>query len=148
MVGKRVHGTIGLQPFAHFREVERPALKALPLEPFEMATWTRAKVGPDCHIQVGRALYSVPYIHVGKTLDVRLTERTVQCFLDEEPVKVHPRMPPGRRSTDWNDYPPEKAKVLRENPEWCRRRARDGGVGRVGSRCPSGRTCTALPAPG
>lgn len=127
VAGKRVHGTTGLQPLAYFREAEEPALKPLPLEPFEMTTWTQAKVGPDCHIQVGRSLYSIPYLHVGKTVDVRLTESMVQCFLEEEVVKVHRRVAQGRRSTDWNDYPPEKARILRENPEWCRHRAVEMG---------------------
>lgn len=127
VAGKRTHGTTGLRPLAHFCTVEQPAMRSLPLEPFEMATWTRAKVGPDCHVQAGRALYSVSYLHAGKTLDVRLTEQVVQCFLDEELVKVHPRVAPGKRSTDWNDYPPEKARVLRENPQWCRKQAQEMG---------------------
>lgn len=127
VAGRRNHGTTGLQPLTHFSTVEQPAMKPLPLEPFEMATWTTARVGPDCHIQAGRSLYSIPYIHVGKTLDVRLTNHMIQCFLDEELVKVHRRVVPGKRSTDWNDYPPEKAKILRENPEWCRRRSQEMG---------------------
>lgn len=127
VAGKRVHGTTGRQPFVEFVAIERGALRPLPREPFELATWTDARVGPDCHIQAGRALYSVPYHHVGKRVDVRLSDRTVRCFLKEELVKIHPRMPPGHRSTDWNDYPPEKARVLRENPDWCRRRAKELG---------------------
>jgi transposase len=127
VAGRRIHGTTGLQPLVHFSTVEQEVLKLLPLEPFEMATWTTAKVGPDCHVQVGRSLYSVPYIYVGKTLDLRLTDHMVQCFLNEELIKTHMRVTPRKRSTDWSDYPPEKARVLRETPEWCRRRAREMG---------------------
>ena len=36
--------------------VERP----LPAEPFALATWARAKIGPDIHAQVEKVLYSVP----------------------------------------------------------------------------------------
>jgi transposase len=127
VAGKRTHGTTGLQPLAHFASVERPAMTPLSREPFQMSRWTQAKVGPDCHIQVGRSLYSVPYLHAGKTLDVRITDHTVECFWQEELVKVHPRVAPRTRSTDWQDYPPEKARVLQENPDWCRRRARQLG---------------------
>ena len=127
VAGRRIHGTTGLQPLAHFTTVEQPSLKPLLLEPFEMTTWTTAKVGLDCHIQVGRALYSVPYRYAGKTVDVRITDHLVQCFLDEELVKTHPRVSSRKRNTDWNDYPPEKARVLRENPEWRRRRAQEMG---------------------
>ena len=37
------------------------ALRALPVEAFELATWSRPKVGTDCHVKVAGALYSVPY---------------------------------------------------------------------------------------
>lgn len=127
VAGRRPHGTTGLQPVVHFSTAEQEALRPLPLEPFEMSSWTTAKVGPDCHIQVGRSLYSVPYIYAGKTLDVRLTDGMVQCFLNEGLIKTHVRVAPRKRSTDWSDYPPEKARVLRETPEWCRRRAREMG---------------------
>lgn len=127
VAGGRIHGTTGLQPLVHFSTVEKDALRPLPLEPFEMSSWTTARVGPDCHIQVGRSLYSVPYIYAGKTLDVRTTNCLVQCFLNEELIKTHMRVAPRKRSTDWNDYPPEKARVLRETPEWCRRRSREMG---------------------
>ncbi len=128
VAGRRIHGTTGRQPLAEFTAVEQAALRPLPAEPFDLATWTRAKVAPDCHIQAGRALYSVSYRHVGKTLDVRLGDHVVQCFLSEELVKVHARVPARQRSTDWSDYPPEKGRVLRENPDWCRHRARELGA--------------------
>ncbi len=89
-----------------------------------MSTWTRAKVGRDRHIQVARALYSIPYRYVGKTLDVRLSDHLVECLLDEELVKVHLREAPRGRSTRLEDYPPVKAQVLKEKPQWCRERAR------------------------
>lgn len=127
VAGKRTHGTTGLQPYLHFDRVERLAMKSLPLEPFEMSAWTTAQVWQDCHIQVERAFYSVPYRYVGKRVDVRVTQRTVQCFLEEDLIKTHTRVAPRKRSTDWSDYPPEKARVLRETPEWCRRRAREMG---------------------
>lgn len=112
------------RPYQEFAVVEQEALRPLPQEPFQVTTWTRAKVGRDCHIQVARALYSIPYRYVGKTLEVRLTDHLVECFLDEELVKVHLREAPRGRSTRLEDYPPEKAQVLKEKPQWCRERAR------------------------
>jgi hypothetical protein len=38
---------------------------------FELATWSRPKVGPDCHIKVGKALYSVPWRFIGRQVDTR-----------------------------------------------------------------------------
>ncbi|WP_147695487.1 hypothetical protein, partial [Vogesella mureinivorans] len=35
-----------------YEQIERPALRALPDQPFEYAEWKRAKVHPDYHIEV------------------------------------------------------------------------------------------------
>jgi transposase len=131
--GQRVHGTTRQRPLAVFRQVEQPALLPLPAEPFELATWTEAKVARDCHIQVGGAWYSVPFAYVGKTVAVRLTPRLVQGYLDYRLIKTHVRVPRGQRSTDWDDYPPDKAAFFRRTPDWCRAEARRLGpaVGQV-----------------
>jgi len=131
--GLRVHGTTQQRPLEVFRQVEQPALVPLPATPFELATWTEAKVARDCHIQVAGAWYSVPYAHVGKTVAVRLTPRLVQCFLDARLIKTHARVGKGQRSTDWDDYPPEQAAFYRRTPDWCRGEARTLGpaVGQV-----------------
>ncbi|MCL0091436.1 hypothetical protein M1N57_01010 [Dehalococcoidales bacterium] len=91
--------------------------------PFEIVTWHQAKVAHDCHIQVGSTLYSVPYQHVGKTVDVKLGSRVVEIYLDYELIKTHLRGGKGQRVTDWNDYPPEKAAFFQRPPDWYRQRA-------------------------
>ena len=58
---------------AVFEAVERDALRPLPAGPFVLATWATAKIGPDIHAQVDKVLYSVPWRHIGKTADVRIT---------------------------------------------------------------------------
>jgi hypothetical protein len=42
-------------------------------------------------------------------------------------IKTHVRMAKGQRSTDWADYPPDKAAFFARTPDWCRRQA--GGLG-------------------
>jgi hypothetical protein len=37
-------------------------------------------VGPDIHVKIGRALYSVPWRLIGQTVDARSTATTVQIF--------------------------------------------------------------------
>ncbi len=127
--GQRIHGTTRQRPMELFRLVEEKALLPLPAQPFELADWTRAKVARDCHIQVGGSWYSVPYQHVGKMVEVRLTTKLVQCYLDYELIKTHARVPKGRRSTDWADYPPDKAAFFLRTPDWCRRQAAGLGHG-------------------
>jgi transposase len=123
VAGERLHRTTRQRPLDLFLREEAAALHALPAQPFELVTWTQGKVARDCHVQIGRILYSVPYRYIGQTLAVRVSSRTVEFYLDQELVKTHLRSPDGRRQTDWNDYPPEKAQFFRRNPDWCRAQA-------------------------
>src|SRR5258708_31406614 len=68
----------GAAPAAVFEAAEKEALRPLPAGPFVLATWATAKIGPDIHAQVDKALYSVPWQHIGKTAHVRVTATTVQ----------------------------------------------------------------------
>lgn len=121
----------GAAPAVVFAATEAHTLGPLPVHPFEAATWSRAKVGPDIHVKVGRALYSVPWRFIGAHLDARATDTAVQLFLDGELVKTH-RAAPGRgRITDYADYPPEKIAFHMRTPTWCRKRAADVGPGTV-----------------
>ena len=74
-----------------FDEIERAALKALPVAPFEYAEWKTAKVHPDYHVAVDRNFYSVPHGLIGRKVDVRLTQRVVEIFHDHKRVASHVR---------------------------------------------------------
>ena len=91
-----------------------------------LASWSSPKVGPDCHVKVGKALYSIPWRLIGSRVDARATERTVEFYLGAQLVKTHPRIDKGRQ-TDWADYPPEKVAFFMRTPVWCRRRAAELG---------------------
>jgi transposase len=112
----------GAAPAAVFEAVEKDAMRPLPGGPFVLATWATAKIGPDIHAQVDRVLYSVPWRHIGKTADVRLTATMVQFFIGGDLVKTHPRKVRGKQ-TDFSDYPPEKIAFHMRTPAWCRRQA-------------------------
>jgi transposase len=128
IAGMRVHGTTKERPIEVFRAIEQPALLPLPAAPWAPATWARAKVARDCSIQVAGAWYTVPYHYVGQQLFVRLTTTLVQCYQHYTLVKTHLRVPKGRRSVDWDDYPPEKAAFFRRTPDVCRAQARRLGL--------------------
>ena len=113
-------------PQVVFDAEERDALLALPHDPFELARWSTPKVNPDIHIKVGAALYSVPWVHIGKVVDAREGARTVTVFLDGKLIKTHPRVERGKQ-TDHADYPPEKIAFFMRTPAWCRRRAAELG---------------------
>ncbi len=108
----------GRTPLQVFDEVEAGVLLPLPVVPFELARWSRPKVGPDAHAKVGRTLYSLPYRLIGRRLDARASAATVQFFTDGELVKTHPFQARGRR-TDWADLPQERVGFFMRNPNWC-----------------------------
>ena len=71
-----------------------------------MPYWAEVKVHVDYHIQVARALYSVPWRHVGARVMARADEHLVKVYLRDQLIKTHPRRQPGGRSTDAADMPP------------------------------------------
>ena len=107
VAGMRVHGTTRLRPAEVFATDELPKLKPLPDTAFDIPTWAHPKVAPDRHVQVAKALYSVPGELVGQRLDARVDASTVKLYWRGELIKVHPVMAPGRRHTDPDDLPTE-----------------------------------------
>ncbi len=127
VAGRRHHrGLDGGQPLVVFNTVEAEALIALPPAVFELAGWSTPKVGPDCHVKVGKTLYSVPWRYIGRRVDAREGDRTVEVFVDGKGIKTWARLEKGRQ-TDWADYPPEKVAFFMATPAWCRKRAGELG---------------------
>lgn len=64
-----------------FDEIDKPALRTLPAEPFEFEQWSLSvKVPKDYHVEVDRHYYSVPYRLVGERVDVRFTDYTLEVL--------------------------------------------------------------------
>jgi transposase len=109
VAGGRIHGTTRKVPRVVYETEERPRMQPAPTSAFDVPCWSMAKVHPDHHVQVQKALYSAPTRLIGKTLDVRSDSSSVRLYLGLDLVKVHPRKPAGQRSTDPKDFPPGKA---------------------------------------
>jgi transposase len=106
--GMRVHGTTAQRPGQMFTELEASCLLAVP-EPYDVPVFTRVKVHRDYHVEVARALYSVPEQWIGQHLDARADADLVKLYASGRLVKTHPRQPAGGRSTDRDDLPAERA---------------------------------------
>jgi transposase len=76
---------------ALFEQIDRPALRPLPAQPYAFAEWKQVRVNIDYHVEVAGHYYSVPYQLVKKTLEARYSERTVECFHKGQRVASHPR---------------------------------------------------------
>ena len=102
----RVHGTTRQVPAVVFAAREAPCLLPAPAQRYQVPYWADVKVHVDYHIQVARALYSVPWRHVGARVMARADEHLVKVYLRDQLIKTHPRKAPGGRSTDAADMPP------------------------------------------
>jgi transposase len=128
IAGARIHGTTRQVPRELFEREEKGAMLAPPTAPFDVPTWTEAKVHPDHHIQVARSLYSLPTRFIGRTVRVRADRSTVRIYLATELIKTHPRVAQGKRSTDRADYPEGKADYALRSVEALLARAKARGA--------------------
>lgn len=98
-----------------FEELDSPALRALPQQPYTYGEWKRVKVGIDYHVQLERHGYSVPQRLVGERLDARISAATVELFHDGQRVASHPRRhQPGGFTTE----PAHRPEAHRRHNDW------------------------------
>lgn len=130
--GLRIHGTTQQRPAQVFAEVELSRLLPAPAGAYDMPVWSEPKVHPDRHVEVAKALYSVPGELIGQRLRARADAATVKLYHRGQLIKVHPRVGPGERRTDPTDLPSElTAYALRDLDALRRRGAAHGeAIGR------------------
>lgn len=63
-----------------FAQIDAPALRPLPMQTWELAVFKTVKVHIDQHIEFEGHPYSVPHTLMGVTLEVRVTQRTVEVL--------------------------------------------------------------------
>jgi len=83
---QKKYGTSRQQKF-EASELEKPL--ALSTKSYSWGIWKKAKVHPDCHIQVKRNFYSVPYSLRSKEVDVRIGSSAVEVYVDLQRVAMH-----------------------------------------------------------
>jgi hypothetical protein len=128
VAGARIHGTTREVPRDVFEREEKALMRPAPTERFDVPHWCDAKVHPDHHVQVLKSLYSVPTRYIGKKVRVRADTRMVRIYLGAELIKTHPRVPPGKRSTDPNDHPQGTSDYAMRSVDALIARAKERGV--------------------
>ena len=108
-----------------FEELERPALKPLPAQRYELAEWKKVTVNIDYHVEYDHKYYSVPYTLVHQKLELRATKATVEVYKAGRRVASHAREYGRRRYiTDPAHMPPSHRAHLEWAPsrliEWAR----------------------------
>jgi transposase len=74
-----------------FDEIDGPAMRALEMPRYQFASWKRAKVAPDYHVEFQGHRYSVPHALVGHHVDLRVGLETVEVFEGGKRICGHPR---------------------------------------------------------
>ena len=98
---------LAARPLEVFNEHEAAAL--LPVQPaYDVPLFRSVKVHRDHHIEIGKALYSMPSAYIGAQVDARADSQLVKLFHRGQLIKTHPRQRPGGRHTDPNDLPAER----------------------------------------
>jgi transposase len=114
--------------FDLFVEIEKTALRPLPAERFVIASWKKAKVHIDYHIDVAKTYYSVPYTLIGEYVDIRYTGAVVEIYHKTKRVASHMRVDrPGAFITQDLHMPHEHRQYL----EWTPARIKSWG-GKIG----------------
>ena len=94
-------------------EGERNLLKPCPVNNWEISEWKTPKVHADCHVQILKKFYSVPFQYVGQEVRARITSKLIEVFdQDLNPLCAHMRLF-GREiySTEEAHYPEQKLAV-------------------------------------
>ena len=100
-----------------FERLDKPALRALPEEPFEHGEWSRARLNIDYHAKVDDHFYSAPFTLVHAELWARTTATTVELFHTTGRVASHLRSHvPGRHTTDPRHMPSAHQKQAEWTP--------------------------------
>jgi transposase len=98
-----------------FAAIDKPALQPLPVEPFDLSEWSRARVNIDYHVSFDANLYSVPYNLVHELVEIRSTPTTVEILHKGARVASHLRSR-GRGQAVTNEE--HRPKSHRAHLEW------------------------------
>ncbi len=76
-----------------FQSIERAYLKPLPVRPYEMKDYRRAKVQKMGYVYFSpdKNYYSVPYRYIGKSTKIHYTKSMVEVYYNHERIAIHPR---------------------------------------------------------
>jgi len=108
-----------------FKEIDAPALAALPARRYEYAQFKQVRVHIDYHVEVEHHRYSVPHALVGQSLDARITAHTVELFNRGQRVAAHVRNDRTGGFTTVDEHMPAAHRAHRD---WTPQRLIDWGL--------------------
>jgi transposase len=97
-----------------YERLDRPALKPLPTQRYEMAEWKWCTVNIDYHVEVDHHYYSVQHQLRGEKVEARFTSSIVEIYYKSKRITSHLRRHDHRPSTKVEHMPSSH----RAHAEW------------------------------
>lgn len=99
-----------------FAKLDRPALRPLPAERYDLSLWSKARVNIDYHVAYDGNWYSVPYRLVGEAVEIRSTPATLEIFHRGQRVASHLRSRERNKPVTQNEHRPKSHQAHLEWP--------------------------------
>lgn len=74
---------------SQFIKIDKPYLLPLPAQRYEYATFKKAVVGLNYHVQINKNFYSVPHCFMKKTVMCRITQQLITIYHDNKLIACH-----------------------------------------------------------
>jgi hypothetical protein len=98
-----------------FLALDKPALRPLPPEPYEVANWLTRRVPDNYHVEYDGFYYSVPYQYYKQEVQMRVTYSLIQVFDGHrKQIAVHERHYTGRRYITLVSHMPQNHQAWQE----------------------------------
>jgi transposase len=121
----RIHGTTRRQVGKLFEEVERPALRALPVGLFPVFEEAPRTVHRDGYVEFKRAYYSAPPEYVGRQVWVRCEARLLRVYnTRREQIALHALAEAGKFTTDPAHLHSRKRHIIERGADYLLDRCR------------------------
>jgi len=97
-----------------FEELDKPALRPLAAQPYQYSEFRTQRVQPDYTVSINNHAYSVPHTYIGRSVDIRITERMIEILADGQRIASHPRSSVVGGATLSESHMPDNHKKIRE----------------------------------
>jgi transposase len=91
-LNRRPMKKFGKSRYDLYLELDRPALKALPSQPYRLRQFKVSRVSVEYHVEVEKSYYSVPYQLIGKEVNIRYSDKLVEIFYNNKRIALHSRL--------------------------------------------------------
>lgn len=103
---------------SQFEQLDKPALRGLPSQPYQYEDIKKARVHIDYHIEYDKHYYSVPHHLVKQEIEVHATDRTVVVYAQGQRVASHPRSTRQAAHSTCPEHMPDAHKAMHDwSPE-------------------------------